>query len=119
MPAGLGVKPFTAIMLIHEPFTNKLYREYLQNKFFYNHPKCIFFEISTYESIAYYTDPIYAAILIEKSKHHYCKIGILKDCKSRKLHSRTLTVQKPKIQMEYQQCLTNQKHGLLQKHTVN
>lgn len=87
------MKPFTAIIFTHQPFTTESYRTFLENKFFKNHPVCYHHEIQNNFTIAYYTDPIYVAILLEKSKEYYCRISLLDDKITRKLHARTISIQ--------------------------
>lgn len=90
-------KPFTGIMY----FAGKMYpiqeREIIYSKFFYRHPRCTFLEINDEEAIAYYTDPIYPAILLNKSSDYFGKMCLLSfDHTSRKLHPRVLTIWKNK-----------------------
>lgn len=104
-----NIKPFTAILFVHQPFTTKSYRTFLENKFFSNHPNCYYYDINPHQIIAYYTDPIYVAILLQKSKEYYCTLCLLEDRKSRKLNPRTITIRKnPKI-IEIQELLHESK----------
>lgn len=91
MSSDWETKPFTSINLNYQSMPN-LYRQFLNKKFIYNHPQCTYFKINKESAIAYYSDPIYVAILLNKSRKYICHMSLLENWKTYKLHPRVLTV---------------------------
>lgn len=83
--------PFTGIYYSNNSTPPHVREEY-NRTFFINHPKCIYYEIKATHAIAYYADPIYTAIILQKSKDYFGKTILLKDYQSRKLDPRVLTI---------------------------
>lgn len=114
-------KPFTGIMYC----AGKMYpiqeREIIYSKFFYKHPRCNFFDINDEEAIAYYTDPIYPAILLKKSTNYFGKMCLISfDHNSRKLNPRVLTIWKYKknIDNATSELISNSKARILKETTT-
>lgn len=103
MTDGTKNKPFTGIHYGNN-LTPKYIREVMNKKFFFNHPQCIYYAISETETIAYYSDPIYAAIVLRKAKNYLGSMGILKDYNSRKYNPKAVTI---RIKNNYKQVKDN------------
>lgn len=100
--------PFTGIYYSNN-LTPPHLREEFNRNFLINHPKCIYYEIKLTQAIAYYTDPIYTAVILQKSKHYLGKTILLKDYQSRRLHPRVLTITNNYNKDEIQQLVKESK----------
>lgn len=114
-----GVKPFTGIRYYTGKLDSAKERDILYNKFFYKHPMCTSVEICNKEAIAYYTDPIYPAILLKNSTKYFGNMCLLSfDHKSKKLHPRVLTIRNINKSLENKiQEIISQTKALLLKET--